>query len=158
MAKIRYRVYLGSNTTERLAPALAAELSQFASVTLSAIDDDCDGCTIELPAREREAVQHELAVHPWVISYTLMTPVEDRYQQTAAEVRALSRKARINSNDLVGQHRHVQFAIACDHWTKCDAGARSLLLHSHPHVASAARLSAGVARKSDVHRGKQETL
>jgi hypothetical protein len=67
--------------------------------------------------------------------------IEAIYDARRAAVSKLVAKGRITANDAAALCRHGQFDIAADHWHLCDAGARSVLLNSHPHVVSTAHLS-----------------
>lgn len=67
--------------------------------------------------------------------------IEDIYEARRIAVGRLVAKGRITSSDAAKLCRHGQFDVAAHHWNLCDAGARSVLLNSHPHVASAARIS-----------------
>jgi hypothetical protein len=67
--------------------------------------------------------------------------IEDIYEARRIAVSRLVAKGRITSSDVAKLCRHGRYEIAADHWDLCDAGARSVLLDSHPHVASTARLA-----------------
>jgi hypothetical protein len=68
--------------------------------------------------------------------------IENIYEARRQAVSRISAKGGITSSDVAGLCRHGQFDVAANHWALCDAGARSVLLNAHPHVASTARISA----------------
>lgn len=76
------------------------------------------------------------------MSMRTIQQVEDIYDARRKAVSQLVAKGLVTSSDAAKLCRHGQFDIAAHHWSLCDAGARSVLLNSHPHVASAARISA----------------
>jgi hypothetical protein len=67
--------------------------------------------------------------------------IENIYEARRQAVSHLAAKGRITSSDVARLCRHGQFDVAANHWSMCDAGARSVLLNAHPHVASTARIS-----------------
>jgi hypothetical protein len=67
--------------------------------------------------------------------------IENMYAAREAAVSRLATQDRISASDVSGLCRHGQFQVAANHWSLCDAGARSVLLNAHPHVASTARIS-----------------
>lgn len=73
MPTIRYWIYCGTLQGRRVAADLAGDLARYYGTTLIALDPAQDACTISVPERVREAVQHELYHHPWIISYQLQT-------------------------------------------------------------------------------------
>lgn len=76
--------------------------------------------------------------------YPSPAELEKLYAEKDATVARLGSLLCIQQADLAGQHRMVRFEVACQFWAKCEQGVQAALLHDeHPHVRSAAQISAG---------------
>lgn len=71
-----------------------------------------------------------------------LAKIADLYAKGDAIVAKLGAQSVITAAQVADKDRRVQCFIASDHWAKCDKGARTVLLNSHPHVVSCAQISA----------------